>query len=213
MKKNERIRLLIGLILNLIVFGLAVYCFIGFIKSTLNSENNRFRFFTNITTTYIVVSALINAIFLGISVIKGELKMPKVVSIIKFVGLTMAMLTFFAVLFVIAPITSFQENYSGRKIFTHLILPIAVIVSYLFFEENHLFEWRYSLFGLIPFAIYSVVYIINVVFLSTWPDIYRINKQGLWYLFVLVYYVADFGFAQGVYFLKKLVIAKVFKTE
>ena len=82
------------------------------------------------------------------------------------------------------------------------------MISYLFFEDKYLFSWKWSLVGLIPFAIYSSIYAISVVVTKTWPDIYQINKNGLWYLFMIAFYVADFAILQGIYFLKKLLVKK-----
>ena len=62
-------------------------------------------------------------------------------------------------------------------------------------------------------SIYTIVYITNVVFLKTWKDIYSVNKQGLWYVFVLVALVSDFLLSQGLYFLKRRVHKKALEEE
>ncbi len=69
-------------------------------------------------------------------------------------------------------------------------------------------KWKYSLFVMVPFGIYAVAYVINVVIVKSWPDIYQINKQGFWYLFLLAFLAADFGLGQGLYFLKRFVDKK-----
>ena len=120
----------------------------------------------------------------------------------------MTTLTFFTVLFVIGPIDGYLKNYSGRNFFTHLIVPLLALFSYLFLEEKLELKWKYSLLILIPLIIYSIVYVINVVVLESWPDIYMINKQGLWYLFLIAFLVGDFALGQGFYFLKKLIDRK-----
>ncbi len=152
--------------------------------------------------------ALANAVFLTLSAVKNKDCVPTAFSLIKLILISMTTLTFFTVLLVIGPIDGYPKNYSGRNFFTHLIVPLLSLVSYIFFEEKMKFEWKYSSAVLIPFGIYSIVYVINVVLLGSWPDLYRINEQGLWYLFLLGFLAADFGLGQGIYFLKRFVDKK-----
>ena len=204
MVKNERIKYIVAFIINVIVFALAIYCLVSLIKSALNG-NNRFIYFTNISNLIVGFLASVNAMFLLISVIKNESCVPKIFTLIKVIAISMTTLTFFTVLFVIGPIDGYVKNYSGRNFLTHLIIPLSVLISYLFLEEKQDFRWEFSFLILIPLSIYSIFYVANVVILKTWPDIYFINKQGLWYLFLLAFLVGDFAIGQGMYFLKKLI--------
>ena len=207
LSKNERIRFIIAFIINVIVFGLAVYCLISLSISAANG-NNRFIYFTNISNLFVGFLSIVNAILLLISITKNRSYIPTIFSLIKIVAISMTTLTFFTVLFVIGPIDGYQKNYSGRNFFTHLVVPLLSLVSYFFFEEKLQLEWKYSTFVLIPLIIYSIIYVINVVMFKTWPDIYQINKQGLWYLYLLTFLVMDFGIGEGLYFLKKIIDKK-----
>ena len=207
MQRSERIRFIIASIINVVIFGIIVYCLISLIKS-LNNGNNRFIYFTNISNLLMGLIALINATFLLLSVVKDKNYVHWIFSLIKLIIISMTTLTFFTVLFVIGPIDGYQKNYSGRNFFTHLVVPLLSLVSYFFFEEKLQLEWKYSTFVLIPLIIYSIIYVINVVMFKTWPDIYQINKQGLWYLYLLTFLVMDFGIGEGLYFLKKIIDKK-----
>lgn len=207
MSKQVKIKLIISAIINIIIFGLEVFCLVVFIKYIIDgNEDNRFRYYTNISNLLVGFIAIINAIVLIKSVIKGELSYPKYLSIIKFAGLSMISLTFFTVLLIIAPLTSFQLMYSDVKFITHLVVPVLAITSYLFLEEKSIFELRISLIGIIPTLLYAIIYIINVVFLKTWPDIYKINTNGLWFIFSPLEVLFGFILLQGLYFLKKTII-------
>ena len=209
MSKQDKIKLIIAAIINMIIFVLEVFCLIVFIKHLVDgNEDNRFRYYTNISNLFVGLVALINAIILLKAVVKGKLIYSKALSIIKFSGLSMICLTFFTVLFIIAPITSFQLMYSDVKFITHLVTPILAVISYLFLEEKEIFNWKLSLIGIVPTLIYAIVYIINVVFLTTWPDLYRINTYGLWFIFSPLEVLFGFGLSQGLYFLKKALIKK-----
>ena len=207
MQRNQRIRFIIASVINVAIFGIMIYCLITLINSYLNGKN-RFIYFTNISNLFVGLIALINAFFLLLSVIKNRNCVPQVFTLIKLIAISMTTLTFFTVLLVIGPVDGYIKNYSGRNFFTHLIVPLLTLFSYLFFEEKLELKWKYSLFLLLPFGIYSIIYVINVVILQTWPDLYQINKQGLWYLFLLAFIVGDFGLDQGLYFLKRFIDKK-----
>lgn len=207
MSKSERIRFMVAIVINIIVFGLTIYCLATLIRSAVYGSN-RFIYFTNISNIIVGLLASINAAFLILSIVNNRNCVPSTHTLIKLVAISMTTLTFFTVLFVIGPIDGYQKNYSGRNFFTHLIIPLLSLSSYLFLEEKLELKWKCSLFVLIPFSIYSVVYVINVVILKTWPDIYFINKQGLWFLFLFAFLLADFAIGQGMYFLKKLIDKK-----
>ena len=207
MQKSERIKKIVAAIVNLIIVGLMTYCLITLIRS-YNVGNNRFIYFTYVSNLTVGLMSLVNAAFLILSVIKNKNCIPNIFSLIKMVAISMTTLTFFTVLFVIGPVDGYANNYSGRQLIAHLIVPLLSPLSYFFLEEKLQLKWKYSLFVLVPFGIYAVVYIINVVILKSWPDIYWINKQGLWYLFLLAFAVADFGIGQGLYFLKKFIDKK-----
>lgn len=205
MTKKERIRIVVGATLNLVVFAISIYCFCYFLRHLIQGDaDNKFRYFTNLSCLSAGLMSLISVVFLTISVIKGKIIYPKIVSILKMVAVSMVTLTFFTVLFVIAPLTSYIEMYNKIRFFTHLIGPIITMVSFLFFEEKSGLLRRFSMFSMVPFAIYSIVYVTNVVFLMSWPDLYKINTQGFWYLYLLAFYAGNFCITQGLYFLKKI---------
>ena len=203
---TKRVRSILGIVINLAILGMETYCIYTFIDLTSRGVANRFMYYTNISNTAIGVISLVNLVFLLLLFIKDK-EYPKILSIIKFIGISMMTLTFFVILFTI-PIYGLDRAYGKDKIITHLIAPILVAISYICFEEKTLFKWKYTFLTLVPTTIYVIIYITNVVFLKTWKDIYSVNTKGLWYLFVIIALVSDFALAQGLYFLKKLVNKK-----
>ena len=205
MSRNERIKTIVAVFINLIVFVLEVICLIYFITHSISGEN-RFIYYTNISNLSVGVLSLVNIVLLTRSLVKNEVFSNHIFSIVKFAILNMVTLTFFTVLFFLMPMTSIQEMYSNNKFITHLVAPLLTMSSYLFLEEKSLFKWRYSLFALVPPIIYSFIYVICVVFVKCWPDIYQINTKGLWYVIEIITAIFAFGLSQGFYFLKKLLI-------
>ena len=200
---SKKLKTIIAISINLVIFGLAVFCLITFIDYLVKGNaDNRFRYYTNISNLTVGFISLVNAIVLLITLLKEGTKYPKPLSIIKFIGISMTTLTFFVILGAL-PFYGFHKAYSGVKIITHLILPIFAVISYIFFEEKEIFSWKLSILGIAPTIIYSIVYITNAVFLGTWPDLYKVNEHGIWYVFVLIAIVSGFVLSQGLYFLKK----------
>ena len=210
MSKTIRIRFAIAAVINLAVFCIVVGCLFSLIDS-YNNDNNRFIYFTNISNLLVGLISLANVIFLSLSIAKNKIYVRPVFSLIKVIALSMTTLTFFIVLFVIGPLDGYAKNYTGRNFFTHLVVPVLALISYLFFEEKLQSKWKTSILILIPLVIYSILYIVCAIVLHYWPDIYHINKQGLWYLFLLAFLIVDFGIGQGIYFLKKFIDSKSYK--
>ena len=212
MEKKERIRLIIGASINIVIFGLALFCLTNFLSHLFRGDpDNKFIYFTNMSALSFGLVALPNAFLLLISAIKGKMIYPTIFSVIKFIALSMISLTFFTVLCFIAPLTSFKEMYENMRFVTHLVIPLLVFISYFFFEEKVLFSWKISLFGAIPPIVYTFLYGLNVVLLKTWPDIYRVNEKGIWYVFAIITIIFNFVLVQGLYFLKKVIIKKILK--
>lgn len=209
MENKERIRLAIGAAINFTVFAIAIYCMVTFIGYIVRgSGDNRFIYYTNISNITVGFLSLVHGTLLVISILKRQMIVPKVFSIIKYISITMTTLTFFVVLFAIWPVIGFIDSYGGLRFFTHFFNPVVIVISYLFFEERIQYDWKYSWLGVLPAAIYTTVYVINVVGLGSWPDIYRINAKGLWYVYMIIINLGGVGLDQGLYFLKRFIIKK-----
>ena len=209
MDKKEKNKIIIALVINVTVFALGVFCLVRFIHYLMiGNTDNRFRYFTNVSNLSVAFLSLISAIYLLISLLKGKNITPFVLSLLKYLGIVMTTLTFITVVFVLAPISGFYEMYKGERFITHLIIPVVSFVSFIFLEDRILFNWKTSFLAMLPLFIYGIVYVICVVFTKSWPDIYQINKQGVWYLYAIAFLVANFGISQGIYFLKKKILNK-----
>ena len=212
MEKRERFRIIIGAMINIIVFGLSIFCLCNFIGYIIKGNpDNRFRYFTNLSTITVGLIALPNAVLLLLSAIKGKMLISVFFSVFKYVGLSMIALTFFTVLFFLAPLTSYKEMCHNMRFITHLVIPVLAMISYFFFEESAMFDWRISLIGVAPSVVYTVIYGVNVALLKTWPDIYKVNDNGMWFLFAFITIIFNVAISLGLYFIKKLIVIKLSK--
>ena len=134
----------------------------------------------------------------------------------KYIVSASLMLTFFTVLFVIFPITcvytesfveGFKINYLNGNQFTHVIIPLLFVLSFIFLDEKCEFNIKMAIFSAIPASFYIIIYILLVYVLKTWDDIY-FSKEAIKYITVfgvllLVFTLIGISFLFGL-FLKRI---------
>ena len=84
------------------------------------------------------------------------------------------------VMAVLAPIRGYGYMLDGPDLHLHLICPLLHILSFVLLEGEAGVPLRRTLWGLLPPAVYGVVYMVNVVALRRWSDFYFLNEGGCW---------------------------------
>ena len=84
-------------------------------------------------------------------------KIPEVVYILKLVGASAITLTFLTTAIFLVPQYGLYDMYNNSNLFFHLIIPILVVVSYLFYEK-HDNKYSYAVYGIMPMFLYSIYY-------------------------------------------------------
>lgn len=73
-----------------------------------------------------------------------------------------------------------ENAFGGANFVTHIICPVLILISFFQMENGHLYTWKDWLAGIIPFSVYSAVYLIEVFVIGEsnggWPDVYQIQK-------------------------------------
>ena len=72
--------------------------------------------------------------------------------------------------------------FAGKAFVVHLSTPVLSILSFVLFENAKGFTFAESLWTMLPAVIYSVVYLIMVVFVKRWPDFYGFTFGGKMYM-------------------------------
>lgn len=141
-----------------------------------------FVFFTIDSNILAALASLCMCIF-SIAHIKGKkAEIPNRLSLFKFVGTTAVTVTLLTVIFFLGPTMGYGLMFAGSSLFLHLINPLLCIISYVCLENSKEQPTKYFLLGILPTAIYGVVYITMVVFLQKWQDFYGFNTGGFWYI-------------------------------
>ena len=135
-----------------------------------------------------------------ISLIKRKNILPKWLVILKFIAVACIIITFLIVnLVLVWLVTEPYELYEGKELFTHVIVPIVSLSSFLIYKPNFKFTNKIILFVNIPILAYSIIYTLMVFILKIWSDFYSV---AFWYPYSLVIFmVLFFGLSSLISFL------------
>ncbi|MBR3641739.1 MAG: hypothetical protein IKN53_06915, partial [Oscillibacter sp.] len=107
------------------------------------------------------------------------LTLPKWVAMMHYLATTsIAIMMVFVLAFMswASPKTAF----GGFNLVVHIFCPMLILISFFQMENGHLYSRKDRLIGILPFTVYLVVYLIEVVAIGQenggWPDIYRIRE-------------------------------------
>lgn len=122
-----------------------------------------FKFFTVDSNILMGIVSFVFAIFEILKLKKKIKKIPLWLYIVKHVATTSVALTFFTTLLFLGPTieTGFISLYTNANLFYHLIVPVQAMLGYIIFD-SYKNKHVYSLYSLIPFALYSLYYVPNV---------------------------------------------------
>lgn len=202
--KNKVLNLL-SLIFNAITVALVAYAISTFftIGGKGNMEVAGFKCFKYFTVLSNVLAALVALLFLFFNIKslgKGIQAIPSKALLLKLIGTAAVTVTFLTVMLFLGPTMGYQPMFAGVNLLLHAVVPLLSIVSFCVFERSGRLKTKDSLYGLIPTALYSVVYVIMVVFVKGWKDFYGFTFGGKLYLapisFIMMY-VATMVFSLG----------------
>lgn len=177
--------------LNLIIVVLEI---LGFIQGV---SLNMFIYYTNLSNLIALMACLF---FLYVSISKKE-SLRNIAGIFKYIATCMTSLTFVVVLCILVPMQGIQMIYQGNFVYFHLLCPILMGISFVFFDDIQL-DTNKSLFGLIPTLIYAIIAIVcNLIGVLVGPyPFLMVTKQPV-YMSIL-WCVVVIGLAYGMaYFL------------
>ena len=173
---------------------------IGLILYTRNGEtpSELFRYFTVDTNLITALSAGMLAPFAVEGIRKKRFSCPRWTARLYYIGTSCISLIMLFAVFVISwtdPVMAF----GGANFYLHIICPIMVMLSFFFIESNYMYTVKDALICLIPFAVYSFVYFIEVVIIGEakggWPDYYSLTTNAPVDVSAAAMFIFDFGVA------------------
>ena len=105
-----------------------------------------------------------------------------------------------------------EDAFGGGNLVTHIFCPALILISFFQLENGRLYIWKDCLLGMIPFSVYLIVYLIEVVVIGEsnggWPDIYQIQEFMLPALAVPVLLLLAFAVSAAVALLSNYLTKK-----
>ncbi len=199
---NENIKkinnLKISLILNIITVVLTIIAitimFTGFkfmkgYETVLESTKlGMFRFFTVDSNILMGIAAFVSLID-EIKLLKGKIKEISAKKyVFKLMATTGVGLTFFVVFAYLGPISKggIASMLMNSNLFLHLIIPVLSMLNFAVFERTDNIKFKYTIWGILPTAVYAIFYLINVLIhmengkVSPIYDWYWFVQNGVW---------------------------------
>ena len=153
---------------------------------------NLFKYFTTLSN---MLTALAAAFIIPYAINGYRFKhfsYPKWVSMMHFAGTaSTSFVSFFTVVF-IAPYNR-EFAFGGSNFYLHVICPLMILISYFFVESHYRYTAKEFLICMTPFIAYSLVYLVNVVFIGSWEDLYLLNTLVPFYFSMPIAYIAFFA--------------------
>lgn len=190
---NRKRQNLIDLILNLLILlstiaAVGVY-FVGVPDVLGSSGTGCFKYFTTDSNILCAISSAVMLIYNCRRLKDPSAVIPEWVSVFKFVGTVSVAVTLTTVVFFLAPVASIKGGiaqffffFEGNIFALHFSTPVLAIISVALFEKEPPLPRRASLWSLLPTVVYSVVYLVLVVFLKIWDDWYGFTFGGKLFL-------------------------------
>ena len=179
-------RMIAAAVCNFLIFAFTVYGMSRFF--TVGGDGNMpvmntrcFQYFTVDSNLLAALASLLLLAYQLRCLGKGEAA-PKALIALKYVGTVAVSVTFFTVFCFLGLIYGYRSMIEGVNLFMHLIAPLLAMLSFCVLEREPALRFRSVFLGLIPTAVYGIVYMGMVVALRRWYDFYGFNMGGHWAL-------------------------------
>ena len=220
MHQTKKTRLLysISSVIELLSIILVSYCVILSLRkaNTANRSGGtrRFRYFTNLSNIFFALTSLLCLPYHILGIIKGKSTLPKPVRILELMAASSIALTFLTCIFFLGPRQGYARLFSGTGLYLHLIVPLRGIFSVCILHSKDKVSLKSSFFGVIPMALYSIVYLICVIGRKIWEDFYGFTFGGRRWavpIVAIVMYFAAFLISLGLWALLRFSEKRIWK--
>lgn len=150
-----------------------------------------FCFFTVLSNVYLAITCAVCLYYNIRNIIRDEYVLPKRVFLLKYTATVAVTLTMMTVIVFLAPGSALSGKgyfllFKANNFYLHFLSPMLAIIAVIFFENTEGFEFKNTYLGLIPTALYSLLYITMVAVIGEanggWPDFYGFTFGGKLYL-------------------------------
>lgn len=186
---NTKNKNILALILNILVIlctaaAIGVYFVSG--PDVLGSQAaGCFKYFTTDSNVLVALTSIVMLVFNIRKVRDPETVVPRWALLFRYVGVTSVTITLLTVVFFLAPVAAIRGGFAnyfrlfeGNTFALHLSTPVMAILGFCLLERDRKLTVRDSLWALLPTVVYSIVYLVLVVFVKVWTDWYGFTFGG-----------------------------------
>lgn len=174
--------IIVNAVIFLITFVVLILSFRKDGQWQLERGLKAFRYFTALSNDFCALTALVMAI----AQLTNRVSMPVV--LLKYLGTVSVTITLLTVFLFLGPTQGFGKMLGGENFFMHLVCPVLAIASFCLWEKRQM-SFGQALMGLIPVALYGLVYLYRVVYApegQRWEDFYGFYRGGRWRVTLIV---------------------------
>lgn len=162
------------------------------VTSPPETATTEFQWFTIDSNIFMTLAVMMIIPFAIEGIQKKRFTYPKWAQCVHYAGVinTTVMLVF-----VVFFISSYDPElaFGKENFFLHIVCPLLVLISFFMVESVHPLTRLDNIRSLIPFTIYAILYLINVVFLKTWEDHYLLNTILPFYISMPIMFVVAYS--------------------
>ena len=196
----------VSLILNVLIVILEI---IGFIVTYKINSKISYVYYTEDSNILALFTCLIFVCFL-----LTNKKIPKWLSIMKYISTICLSITFLVVLFILTPMYGFDFKFmffSDALIFQHLLCPILSIITFVMFDDLGSFDKKDSFLGIGLTLLYTFILVIlnllDVVY-GPYPFL-KVKNQTI--LMSFIWFIVIIGFSYFISIALRKIYLKVRK--
>ena len=149
------------------------------------SLRDYFRYYTTLSNMLAAVAAVFTIPFAINGLRKKRFVYPRWLFLLHYMGTICTTMTFVFAIFFILPWDSWFA-VGGTQLYLHVVCPIAILIAFELVESGYQITRKNTLNCLLPFFIYTLVYVFQVVFLGEanggWEDLYLLNTLVPFYI-------------------------------
>ena len=180
----------ISLTFNLLIIILEI---ISFIITYYVNHKISFEYYTEDSNMLALITSSILVIYLVLNK-----KTPDWLRLLKYSSTICLAVTFFVVIFVLAPMYDFNYNFllfENALLYQHLLCPILCIITFIFFDELGEYRLKDIFIGLSLTIIYTIILVIlNCLDLVVGPYPFLIIKRQSLFMFITWIFMSVFSY-------------------
>ena len=197
--KRERLRPALSLVSHLLIFVIVCICTLGLLgfpeRPDFSPRYEIFRYYTTLSNVFAGLLAVPMAASAVRTLTGKKKRIPKVLSLLRFVSVSALTLTMMTVFCFLGPMFGYAPMFAGANFWFHLIVPVLAVLSFLFMEPGADFPRKNPVPGIVQTILYGSVYV-PMVLSGRWPDFYGFNIGGRWYVSLAAMLAANLLFAR-----------------